>query len=59
MASSEGEDLSMKILQLQCIIDAKDREMQILREKASQDPEVGATGQQPCYASTLYGLIAR
>jgi hypothetical protein len=43
MASPEGEDLSMKILQLQCIIDAKDREMQILREKASQDPEVKAT----------------
>jgi hypothetical protein len=40
MASSQGEDLSMKVLQLQCIIDAKDREMQILREKASQDPEV-------------------
>jgi hypothetical protein len=43
MASAEGEDLSMKVLQLQCIIDAKDREMQILREKASQDPEVWAT----------------
>ena len=32
----------MKVLQLQCIIDAKDRELQILREKASQDPEVPA-----------------
>lgn len=32
----------MKVLQLQCIVDAKDRELQILREKASQDPEVPA-----------------
>lgn len=42
MSSSGGENLSMKVLQLQCIVDAKDRELQILREKASQDPEVPA-----------------
>lgn len=38
----ELDDAALKVLQLECIITSKDKEISLLREQLSQDQEVGA-----------------
>lgn len=41
VAGGDGEAVRMQILQLECVIAAKDREIQLLRDRLSTDHEVG------------------
>lgn len=52
--SGQGEDLFLKVLQLECIIESKNKELQLLREHLSEDQEV-------CTLTVclLYGLSVR
>jgi hypothetical protein len=51
-ASASRPSLEMQVLQLECIIAAKDREMQLLRQRLAEDQEVRACGR-------VHGVLCR
>lgn len=44
--AEELDSAALKVIQLECIITAKDKEISLLREQLSQDQGVGALWQQ-------------
>lgn len=57
----ELDDAALKVLQLECIITSKDKEISLLREQLSQDQEVGAEregGRDRCWCCCGFCTIS-
>lgn len=52
------DDTKIKMIQLECIIASKDREISLLREQLSQDPEVGQQHTQQGVKAACTSLLS-